>query len=356
MKRHNFICQFVVIAMTLFVLCCRNVTEEAEVRPSMDVCELSSNAEKYDGVVVTVRGRVSGFHQILLSDSRCPGTSNMILLDLGYSDFTKLAQKTSSREGRNQIDGNIIVTGRFSKKGGHVLNYGELVEDIPTKKVTQRPIDFEAPIITSSRIDSFVETDAGSPLDDSKHLPISPGVSRQFEDGLQILGQFNKILTVNTAIAIEKARSILGVAPQTLDSLVLCDAGLTWRVIDKDNLKEIRIDKVTGHLNSTPLSLRENMSVVVNPAPIGKIDAFKIVKAHYDSYGQQFGDVHASDGYFPSICDLNDYWRIYFVSYELKTVNNRNDIAKLANNHAPDYLVEKATGRITYFSGYTKRR
>ncbi len=172
------------------------------------------------------------------------------------------------------------------------------------------------------------------------------------EKKLQILAKLNKIFPIKVNKAIMLAQKKLNLKNNESKSLIPCDAGLSWRVIYLKEMKDVWIAKDNGEIYSEPIVLEKNVFEPISEVTkaISQQDAIEIAKKHFIKYGKETfnSDETILYGNFPSVCDLGDYWRIYFISEDLDTIEKPNDIAKLSNSHPPDYLIDKQTGEIIF--------
>lgn len=89
-----------------------------------------------------------------------------------------------------------------------------------------------------------------SPLVDDRLLAIA-----RFREQPLVLERINTIFHTNEADAKVKAARIFAVTDAETSRLVACDDGLSWRVIDPTDLKEVRFTKGKAHGEPTVLTI-----------------------------------------------------------------------------------------------------
>ena len=150
-----------VIFFLLIMLSCNSIVEN-KINDSLkadyiDVCELAKNVSSYDNKTVKVKGKLKGFHQLILYSDECPGEENIILLDIGYVAFSEYFKDVKRNiEQNNEITGKIFLVGKIEKNAGTMFNYGEFVYDTQNKEVIKEPKDITVSKIVAIEIDSFV--------------------------------------------------------------------------------------------------------------------------------------------------------------------------------------------------------
>lgn len=176
----------------------------------------------------------------------------------------------------------------------------------------------------------------------------------QFKESAKILARLDRIFAIKPEMALEIGRKRLNVSPENAKSLTLCNGGISWRVIDPEKRKEVWIAKDRGTVYSPPRDLRRNVFDEPKGGPVNQVDAFEIAKKHFIAYGRRTfnSDETILSGELPSVCDLIDSWRVYFFNVGLGDLKTPQDIANLSNDHPPDYIIDKQTGEITYFSKF----
>ncbi len=145
-------------------------------------------------------------------------------------------------------------------------------------------------------------------------------------------------------------------------NLVACKDGLVWLVINRENLAEISISRSSGiPLTTTVLSqniFEESSLLTTDELPVSAETAIRIAKDHFIKYGREkfnSGDDILS-GFSGSSCDLGIYWRVVFAVDKISKMKSLAEISHLPNASPPDYLLEKSTGRIVYFSEADKNK
>ncbi len=198
---------------------------------------------------------------------------------------------------------------------------------------------------------SFVVSCSNQQITNTNNLTIQSG---NYTTAPDILKRLNEIFVTKPQLAIEIAGKKLNVLPENTESLTPCDGGLSWRIVDIKKMRELWAFKDDGKTYTDPISISRN---VFQPVPdkkkiVNQEEAYEIAKLHFIEYGREKfnSDENIVQEYFPSVCDLNDYWRVYFLSYRLEKVKKASDIKNLGNDHPPDYLIDKKTGEIIYFS------
>ncbi|NOT49245.1 MAG: hypothetical protein HOP17_16060 [Acidobacteria bacterium] len=180
------------------------------------------------------------------------------------------------------------------------------------------------------------------------------------ESSAEILARLNKIFSVTSSHAQEIAREKLVLPLDATNSLVPCDGGIAWRVVYKKENKEVWVAKNSGVVYSPPINISNNIDYVsrVPPSSVNETEAIEIAKIHFLEYSKNnlSSDDSVIVGLFASVCDLGESWRIYFLSDELAKIRQPGDIKTLPNDHQPDYVIEKSTGKITYFNYYYLKR
>jgi len=169
----------------------------------------------------------------------------------------------------------------------------------------------------------------------------------------ELLARLSLLLSANPKQALEIGAAELGLSPDKTPSLLLCDRGLSWRVISLDTHEEVSVSKGKDQVAFPRISIRRNV-FEANPGAgsVSRREAVEIAKHHFIEYGRNKfnSDESIMVGYFPSICDLGSQWRVYFLSEELEGITQISDIVNLSNNHPPDYIIDKNNGQIIYFN------
>lgn len=169
-----------------------------------------------------------------------------------------------------------------------------------------------------------------------------------------ILAKLNRLFSVKSEDAIKFVQDKQKLTDKDAKSLIPCDNGEFWRVINPKTNQEFTIYKGSTQAPGTVTFLKRNVfeSITERNASIDQQDAITLAKKHFIEYGKDKfnSDGHILDMYFPSVCDVGDYWRVMFLLYEYENLERTSDIAKLPNAHPPDYLIDKKNGEIIYFN------
>lgn len=125
-----------------------------------DVCEVTKNSSLYDNKVVRVKGKIKGFHQIILYSDSCPDEKNIILLDISYSFFQKFFEESKNANQitrkTNDVTGEIFLQGKFEQDTGKIFNYGELISNMQTGEIIKKPKDLIVSRIIGVQVDNFI--------------------------------------------------------------------------------------------------------------------------------------------------------------------------------------------------------
>ena len=160
--------------------------------------------------------------------------------------------------------------------------------------------------------------------------------------------------------AFEKARAFLGQNGSSRSDFAVCDAGIFFRVIFIPTLQEVSVSREDGRMltlrSLTDSRVEDEMTPCVRESSIGPKDAIEIGRKYFIEYGKRElgSDEKILDDYFPTACDIGKSWRVSFIPNAFLKVKSRGDFAKLPYVSAPDFVVDKHCGRITYFN-YTDR-
>lgn len=178
--------------------------------------------------------------------------------------------------------------------------------------------------------------------------------SMLIQESPEILARLNRIFPIKGTTALEVAKEKLKISQEEAKSLILCDGGIAWRVVSLTENKEVWVAKSSGEVFAPPFSISKNVDDLTRgqQSPADKREAIEIAKKHFIDYGRKKfnSDESVILGTFASVCDLNQYWRIYFLSDELRKIEKPSDIKNLPNDHPPDYIVDKQSGEIIYFN------
>lgn len=169
-----------------------------------------------------------------------------------------------------------------------------------------------------------------------------------------VLSKLNKIFPVTSQKAVKIAKQSFGKTDEKTSNFIVCDNGLIWAVIDLDEKKEISVSKSSGDTLLEPVNLAKN---VFEPQPekqfrVNQQQAVEIAKNHFIEYAREKlgAGENVLNNYFPSVCDLGDTWKIFFIIKDLENINTIADRARLPNHSPPDYIIDKRTGEIIYFN------
>lgn len=186
---------------------------------------------------------------------------------------------------------------------------------------------------------------------------VSPSVTdsllaiAKFREQPLVLERLNKTLHTNMTDARAKAANTLSVGKTNASNLVVCDDGLSWRVIDPTKLKEVRVSKDGDGSEPTVIAMTTTSGETSRPpSPVNRDEAIAIAAEYFlrDTHQRFNADVHLIDGYFPSACPAGDYWRIFFIPRAFEDIKRRTDIASLPYDHPPNYLIDVRTGNIVF--------
>lgn len=203
---------------------------------------------------------------------------------------------------------------------------------------------FTAEEKVTSRNDNIAERTAPSPS-----ATVAPLSVARFREQPDVLERLNRIFNTSDRVARTEGAEALGIDRDHASKLVVCDDGLFWRVVDTKHLREVRLDKDAGQLESKVITLSSTpVERSDSPSPMSKDEAIALAGEHFVKEASQRFNVSANiiDGYFPSLCDLGSYWRILFISRSLQNIARPTDIANLPNDHPPKYLIDKKNGDI----------
>ncbi len=176
----------------------------------------------------------------------------------------------------------------------------------------------------------------------------------QADKSKEILEKLNKIFSASPEVALSIVKKEINLSANDNNSLIVCDDGLSWRVIYTNERKEFYVSKISNKVILPVIKLENNISELAGSEDIivSAAKAFDISKKHFIGFSKNKYNATPDivSGYFPSVCDLGDSWRVYFVPYELNNIRASVDVKKLSNDHPPDYIVDKKTGNIIYFN------
>lgn len=85
-----------------------------------DVCEVINNVDFYNGKRLKVKGRIKGYHDVILYNEACWGGKNFFELDFSMDVREKLA--TMSDKDNTDFRGYIYIIGDLEKESGVVKN------------------------------------------------------------------------------------------------------------------------------------------------------------------------------------------------------------------------------------------
>ena len=107
---------------------------------SIDLCVLTTSNLPKDGSHVTVNGKIAGYHELFLYSDDCFGNEHLIELQFSDQERERLEEMSKPyRHTRPDIEGQVVVSGRFYQQKGQLLTY------------PARPVDIEN-LRTSSNI------------------------------------------------------------------------------------------------------------------------------------------------------------------------------------------------------------
>lgn len=139
------------------------------------------------------------------------------------------------------------------------------------------------------------------------------------------------------------------------DRMIVCNTGLLTRVISVPSMNELVISRTTGEIYRSH-KLASDYCEAFESANNGDIDtpnkAVDLATNKFQRYFEETvgGNANLADGYFAAVCDLGNAWRIDYYLKELNSLTGSDEIGRLPNHHPPDFVIEKRTGRILYFS------
>ena len=186
---------------------------------------------------------------------------------------------------------------------------------------------------------------------------VSPSVTdslsaiAKFREQPMVFERLNQIFLTNETDARAKAANVLSVSETNASNLVVCDDGLSWRVIGPTKLKEVRVSKDKNGVEPTVISLTTApIETSRPPSPVNRDEAIAIAAEYFlrDTHQRFNADVKLIDGYFPSACAVGDYWRILFIPRAFENIKRRTDIASLPYDHPPNYLIDIRTGNVVF--------
>ncbi|HMS10016.1 MAG TPA: hypothetical protein PKE66_11065 [Pyrinomonadaceae bacterium] len=137
--------------------------------------------------------------------------------------------------------------------------------------------------------------------------------------------------------------------------MIVCNTGLSTRVISVPSMNELVLSRITGEIYRSHKLASDNREVL-EPAHNGDIDtpnkAVDLATHKFQRYFEETvgGNVRLADANFAVVCDLGSAWRIDYYPKELNGLTGSDEIGRLPNHHLPDFVIEKSTGRVLYFS------
>lgn len=168
------------------------------------------------------------------------------------------------------------------------------------------------------------------------------------------------VFPVNAQQAIVAVARFLNLDATKQTRLIACDAGFTFSIVYLDAKTDVFVSKSGGQVLVTRPILP---NVPIDEQIVGGYadarepeNAVRIAREHFRNYAVRVYNTEGDEisQHVGEPCDLGNEWRVFFVPEELKKIRNRSDIARLPrpNDHPPDYIIDKSTGRILYFSDY----
>jgi hypothetical protein len=163
------------------------------------------------------------------------------------------------------------------------------------------------------------------------------------------------LFSISPAQAVTAARPYLLAESENNTSITVCDAGLYYRVINIPLRKEVSVSRIDGKVldKRTLVSDIPPVETLLDKAlPLSEEDAIAIAREQFVAYAREKlgANENVLDHYHGSACDTLDSWRVSFILDEIRSLKSVEDVARLPNFTAPDFLIDKASGRIQYFN------
>lgn len=151
----------VLLCLLISILSCgeRQLSEPATSSPLvLTVCDIMENPQLFHGQKVKIIGTLRGFHQLVLSSEKCPGESNVLLVDVSYTVLTPYFKGLNKQGAINEFVGETLLVGTIEVNGGLLVNYGDYLYDAKSNRVVKTPKDMVVNKLTSVSVISFAPT------------------------------------------------------------------------------------------------------------------------------------------------------------------------------------------------------
>lgn len=123
----GYVCQvFGVLALGGILASCAGLSSlpEENHHESIDLCILTSSSSFEEEVNIIVRGKIGGYHELFLYSDDCPGNEALIELQLTEEERLRLMTMSEPyQQGKTDIEGKIVVSGRFHRWKGRLFTY-----------------------------------------------------------------------------------------------------------------------------------------------------------------------------------------------------------------------------------------
>lgn len=107
------------------------VSETPPSREYLDICDIRGNTSLSQGQFIRVKGRVTGYHELILYSDDCPGTDNLIELDFEPQERRRLIEMSRrSNSDETDVSGEVRVYGQFSPGNGRLFGYPPEIIDL----------------------------------------------------------------------------------------------------------------------------------------------------------------------------------------------------------------------------------